>query len=61
MATPHAVQAEAREAVYLLWKKATDQRAAFANRSDNIGVFRDMVEDPEFLAFAARKIRERNP
>jgi hypothetical protein len=60
-ATPHAVQSEGREAVYLLWKKAAERKAEFANRSEAVGLLRDCLEDPEFLELAARKIRERNP
>lgn len=61
VADPHSVQAEGREAAYLLWKKAADRPAEFSERSEAIGEFRDAIEHPDFRNFIARVQREKNP
>lgn len=60
VADPHSVQAEGREAAYLLWKKAADRPAEFSERSEAIGEFRDAIEHPGFRELVAQVKRERN-
>lgn len=59
VADPHSVQAEGREAAYLLWKKAADRPAEFSERSEAIGEFRDAIEHPGFRELVAQVKRER--
>lgn len=61
MTDPVAIQAKGRKAVYLLWKLLADRTAEFRDESFEVSILRDVVEDPDFLKLAEKKIHERNP